>query len=111
MAPISALTAFLILAAEVGAVFIILTTAHDPLTVNIGFSILAGITTWSAIPALSAIFVKAGLKGMDLAKKSKHIMYGGRLLPTISKRQKGARGDDRANQHPPLLILLDDILL
>ncbi|GJJ76774.1 UDP-N-acetylglucosamine--dolichyl-phosphate N-acetylglucosaminephosphotransferase [Entomortierella parvispora] len=74
MAPISALTAFLILAAEVGAVFIILTTAHDPLTVNIGFSILAGITTWSAIPALSAIFVKAGLKGMDLAKRSKHII-------------------------------------
>ncbi|KAG0052152.1 tunicamycin resistance protein [Gryganskiella cystojenkinii] len=74
MAPISALTAFLVLAAEVGAVFIILTTAHDPLTVNVGFSILAGITTWSAIPAISEIFVKAGLKGMDLAKKSKQII-------------------------------------
>lgn len=74
MGHISALTAWLILAAEVGAVFIILTTAHDPLTVNVGFSILAGITTWSAIPALSEIFVKAGLKGMDLSKRSKHIM-------------------------------------
>ncbi|CAO3564518.1 unnamed protein product [Mortierella alpina] len=57
------------LAAEVGAVFLILTTAHDPLTVSVGFSILAGITTWYAIPALSEIFVKAGLKGMDLSKK------------------------------------------
>ncbi|KAF9144722.1 tunicamycin resistance protein [Linnemannia schmuckeri] len=74
MSQISALTAWLILAAEVGAVFIILTTAHDPLTVSIGFSILAGITTWSAIPALSEIFVKAGLKGMDLSKKTKHII-------------------------------------
>lgn len=74
MGHISALTAWLILAAEVGAVFIILTTAHDPLTVNVGFSILAGITTWSAIPALSEIFVKAGLKGMDLSKKTKHII-------------------------------------
>ncbi|KAF8932406.1 tunicamycin resistance protein [Haplosporangium gracile] len=74
MGQISALTAWLILAAEVGAVFIILTTAHDPLTVNVGFSILAGITTWSAIPALSEIFVKAGLKGMDLSKKTKHII-------------------------------------
>ncbi|KAG0312130.1 tunicamycin resistance protein [Dissophora globulifera] len=74
MSHISALTAWLILAAEVGAVFIILTTAHDPLTVNVGFSVLAGITTWSAIPALSAIFIKAGLKGMDLSKKSKQIL-------------------------------------
>ncbi|KAF8929401.1 UDP-N-acetylglucosamine--dolichyl-phosphate N-acetylglucosaminephosphotransferase [Dissophora ornata] len=74
MGQVSALTAWLILAAEVGAVFIVLTTAHDPLTVNVGFSILAGITTWSAIPALSEIFVKAGLKGMDLSKKSKHIL-------------------------------------
>ncbi|OAQ22769.1 hypothetical protein K457DRAFT_159713 [Linnemannia elongata AG-77] len=74
MGHISALTAWLILAAEVGAVFIILTTAHDPLTVNVGFSVLAGITTWSAIPALSEIFVKAGLKGMDLSKKTKHII-------------------------------------
>ncbi|KAG9319097.1 hypothetical protein KVV02_003097 [Mortierella alpina] len=74
MGQISALTAWLILAAEVGAVFIILTTAHDPLTVSVGFSILAGITTWYAIPALSEIFVKAGLKGMDLSKKSKHIL-------------------------------------
>ncbi|KAF9918454.1 tunicamycin resistance protein [Linnemannia zychae] len=74
MSHISALTAWLILAAEVGAVFIILTTAHDPLTVNVGFSILAGITTWSAIPPLSDIFVKAGLKGMDLSKKTKHII-------------------------------------
>ncbi|KAG0283421.1 tunicamycin resistance protein [Linnemannia gamsii] len=74
MGHISALTAWLILAAEVGAVFIILTTAHDPLTVNVGFSILAGITTWSAIPALSEIFVKAGLKGMDLSKRTKHII-------------------------------------
>ncbi|KAF9123076.1 tunicamycin resistance protein [Mortierella sp. GBA39] len=74
MGHISALTAWLILAAEVGAVFIILTTAHDPLTVNVGFSILAGIITWSAIPALSEIFVKAGLKGMDLSKKTKHII-------------------------------------
>ncbi|KAF9279464.1 tunicamycin resistance protein [Mortierella alpina] len=74
MGQISALTAWLILAAEVGAVFIILTTAHDPLTVSVGFSILAGITTWYAIPALSEIFVKAGLKGMDLSKKSKHII-------------------------------------
>ncbi|KAG0286178.1 UDP-N-acetylglucosamine--dolichyl-phosphate N-acetylglucosaminephosphotransferase [Linnemannia gamsii] len=74
MGHISALTAWLILAAEVGAVFIILTTAHDPLTVNVGFSILAGITTWSAIPALSEIFLKAGLKGMDLSKRTKHII-------------------------------------
>ncbi|KAG0369949.1 glycosyl transferase family 4-domain-containing protein [Gamsiella multidivaricata] len=74
MGQISALTAWLILAAEVGAVFIILTTAHDPLTVNVGFSILAGITTWSAIPALSEIFIKAGLKGIDLSKKTKHIL-------------------------------------
>ncbi|KAK3826501.1 MAG: glycosyl transferase family 4-domain-containing protein [Linnemannia elongata] len=74
MGHISALTAWLILAAEVGAVFIILTTAHDPLTVNVGLSILAGITTWSAIPALSEIFVKAGLKGMDLSKRTKHII-------------------------------------
>ena len=74
MGHISALKAWLILAAEVGAVFIILTTAHDPLTVNFGFSILAGITTWSAIPALSEIFVKAGLRGMDLSKRTKHIM-------------------------------------
>lgn len=64
----------MILAAEVGAVFIILTTAHDPLTVNVGYSILAGITTWYAVPALSEIFVKAGLKGMDLSKKTKHIV-------------------------------------
>ncbi|KAF9995310.1 UDP-N-acetylglucosamine--dolichyl-phosphate N-acetylglucosaminephosphotransferase [Modicella reniformis] len=76
MGQISALTAWLILAAEIGAVFIILTTAHDPLTVNLGFSILAGITAWSAIPALSEIFVKAGLKGMDLSKKSKQIIDG-----------------------------------
>ncbi|KAG0226386.1 glycosyl transferase family 4-domain-containing protein [Mortierella sp. GBAus27b] len=74
MGQVSALTAWLILAAEVGAVFIILTTAHDPLTVNTGFAILAGITVWSAIPALSEIFVKAGLKGMDLSKKSKFII-------------------------------------
>jgi hypothetical protein len=74
MGQISPVTAWLILAAEIGAVFIILTTAHDPLTVNFGFSILAGITVWSAIPALSDIFVKAGLKGMDLSKKSKQIM-------------------------------------
>ncbi|KAG0094075.1 tunicamycin resistance protein [Podila epicladia] len=74
MGQLSAWTAGLILAAEVGAVFIILTTAHDPLTVNIGYSILAGITTWYAVPALSEIFVKAGLKGMDLSKKTKHII-------------------------------------
>ncbi|KAF9182006.1 tunicamycin resistance protein [Haplosporangium sp. Z 27] len=74
MGQISAFTAWFVLAAVVGAVFIILTTAHDPFTVNIGFSILAGITTWSAIPALSEIFVKAGLKGMDLSKKTKHII-------------------------------------
>ncbi|KAG0029604.1 tunicamycin resistance protein [Podila clonocystis] len=74
MGQLSAWTAGLILAAEVGAVFIILTTAHDPLTVNVGFSILAGITTWYAVPALSEIFVKAGLKGMDLSKKTKHII-------------------------------------
>ncbi|KAF9176800.1 tunicamycin resistance protein, partial [Haplosporangium sp. Z 11] len=74
MGQISALTAWCILAAEIGAVFIILTTAHDPLTVNVGFSILAGITTWSAIPALTEIFIKAGLKGMDLSKKTKHIL-------------------------------------
>ncbi|KAF9308847.1 tunicamycin resistance protein, partial [Podila horticola] len=74
MGQLSAWTAGLILAAEVGAVFIILTTAHDPLTVNVGYSILAGITTWYAVPALSEIFVKAGLKGMDLSKKTKHIV-------------------------------------
>ncbi|KAF9305237.1 tunicamycin resistance protein [Mortierella antarctica] len=74
MGQLSAWTAGLILAAEVGAVFIILTTAHDPLTVNVGYSILAGITTWYAVPALSEIFVKAGLKGMDLSKKTKHII-------------------------------------
>lgn len=74
MGHLSAWTAGLILAAEAGAVFIILTTAHDPLTVNVGFSILAGITTWYAVPAISKTFVKAGLKGMDLSKKTKHIM-------------------------------------
>ncbi|KAF9210488.1 tunicamycin resistance protein [Podila verticillata] len=74
MGQLSAWTAGLILAAEVGAVFIILTTAHDPLTVNVGFSILAGITTWYAVPAISETFVKAGLKGMDLSKKTKHII-------------------------------------
>ncbi|KAK3819687.1 MAG: UDP-N-acetylglucosamine--dolichyl-phosphate N-acetylglucosaminephosphotransferase-like protein [Benniella sp.] len=74
MGQVSPVTAWLILAAGIGAVFIILTTAHDPLTVNFGFSILAGITVWSAIPALSDIFVKAGLKGMDLSKKSKQII-------------------------------------
>ncbi|KAI1308728.1 tunicamycin resistance protein [Mortierella claussenii] len=74
MGKISAITAWLILAAALGAVFIILTTAHDPRTVNVCFSILAGIATWYAVPALSEIFIKAGLKGMDLSKKSKHII-------------------------------------
>ncbi|KAF9991442.1 UDP-N-acetylglucosamine--dolichyl-phosphate N-acetylglucosaminephosphotransferase [Entomortierella chlamydospora] len=74
MGQISAFTAWLILAAVVGAVFIILTTAHDPFTVNSGLSVLAGIVTWSSIPALSEIFVKAGLKGMDLSKKTKNII-------------------------------------
>ncbi|KAG0235045.1 tunicamycin resistance protein [Actinomortierella wolfii] len=74
MKNISSLTASLILAAEVGAVAIILTTAHDPLSVNLGFAVLAGITTWSAIPAVSQLFIKAGLKGMDLSKKSKHVI-------------------------------------
>ncbi|KAF9093020.1 UDP-N-acetylglucosamine--dolichyl-phosphate N-acetylglucosaminephosphotransferase [Mortierella sp. AM989] len=74
MSQISAFTAWLILAAVVGAVFIILTTAHDPFTVNVGFSVLAGIITWSAVPALSEIFIKAGLKGMDLSKKTKLII-------------------------------------
>ncbi|KAF9411360.1 UDP-N-acetylglucosamine--dolichyl-phosphate N-acetylglucosaminephosphotransferase [Entomortierella beljakovae] len=74
MGQISAITAWFILASVVGAVFIILTTAHDPFTVNTGFSVLAGIITWSAVPALSEIFIKAGLKGMDLSKKTKHII-------------------------------------
>ncbi|KAG0256519.1 tunicamycin resistance protein [Actinomortierella ambigua] len=74
MKNISSLTASLILAAEVGAVAIILTTAHDPLAVNLGFAVLAGITTWSAIPAVSQLFIKAGLKGMDLSKKTKQVI-------------------------------------
>ncbi|KAF9969546.1 tunicamycin resistance protein [Actinomortierella ambigua] len=74
MKNISSLTAGLILAAEVGAVAIILTTAHDPLTVNFGFAVLAGITTWSAIPAVSQLFIKANLKGMDLSKKTKQVI-------------------------------------
>ncbi|KAF9582022.1 tunicamycin resistance protein [Lunasporangiospora selenospora] len=56
------------------ASLLILTTAYDPLTVNIGFAVLAGIITWFAVPALSEIFIKAGLKGMDLCKKSKQII-------------------------------------
>ncbi|KAF9897152.1 tunicamycin resistance protein [Lobosporangium transversale] len=74
MGQISAVTAWLILTSAAGAAFLIITTADDPVIVNICFSVLAGIITWYAIPALSEIFIKAGLKGMDLSKKSKNIL-------------------------------------
>jgi len=55
-------------------VLIIFYTAHDPLSVSVGFAILGCVTTWKLVPALEETFKKKNLKGRDLAKVDKREM-------------------------------------
>jgi hypothetical protein len=56
------------------ALTIIYNTAHDPLSVSVGFSIIGGLITWKLVSEFGESFKKANLTGRDLAKIDKDEM-------------------------------------
>jgi hypothetical protein len=56
------------------ALTVIFNSAHDPLSVSAGFAILGCALTWKLVSAFKESFIKANLKGRDLAKIDEPIM-------------------------------------
>ncbi|RUS18090.1 glycosyl transferase family 4-domain-containing protein [Endogone sp. FLAS-F59071] len=70
----SSTSAIALASTVIASLALIVNTAHDPLTVSLGFSVIAAIATFSIIPQLKETFITAKIVGTDVLKKDRPVI-------------------------------------